>query len=177
MMNPILLFLISAVSSSQPPEYGPYGKGGCAHTTVHIGGLVSGWSEDAIVMWPKKALEDNTKLPFLAFAHGMTAGGFEAYTGYEKLWDVVCSYGYIIAGPMSCREFYCQRFYQDVITTIQTCKSKGKELTPALGIADFDKIGVYGHSMGGAATVDVSRFATANDIIASVCFTSKYECG
>ena len=48
---------------------------------------------------------------------------------------------------MSCREFYCQTFYQDVITTIKTSKSKGKELTTALGIADCDKTGVYGHSM------------------------------
>ena len=166
----VALLSISAtiVLSSQPPQYGPYGKNGCSYTTVRIGGFQAGWSEDAVVMWPKKALQENTTLPFLAFAHGMTAGGFEAYWGYEELWDVVCSYGYIIAGPMSCREFYCQRFYQDVITTIQTCKEKGAALTPALGIADFSKIGVYGHSMGGAATIDVSSFAKQNEIVASV---------
>eukprot|EP01084_Bolivina_argentea_P035566 65956_1 len=34
--------------------------------------------------------------------------------------------------------------------------SKGSKLDPALEYADFSSIGVYGHSMGGAATVHVS---------------------
>ena len=78
----------------------------------------------------------------------MTAGGAVTYTDYDVLWDVVCSYGYIILGPKACPDLYCQNYYKDVQSTITTAKQKKGEIDPALNYADFSKIGLYGHSMG-----------------------------
>ena len=65
---------LSIVFSAQPPRYGPYGEDGCTWVKVDIGDLKSGGSQQGDIMWPTKALETNTTLPFLAFAHGMTEG-------------------------------------------------------------------------------------------------------
>eukprot|EP01084_Bolivina_argentea_P022156 41179_1 len=168
-MSPLVLILlfIHSVLSVEPPKYGPWGKGCCTHKSVHVGGYVAGGSQDAIIAYPTQAIANKTTLPFLAFAHGMGTGGAATYSDYNILWDIICSYGYIIVAPQSCREKWCQNFYEDVTTTIITCKSKKSEIDPALEYADFSKIGVYGHSMGGGATVEVSDNKNL-DLVASV---------
>eukprot|EP00483_Globobulimina_turgida_P001931 UN01933 len=166
-MSMLLLSLLFVVSKSAvPAQYGPYGKTGCTHKEITIGGFVAGGSQNAVLAYPTKAINDGTTLPFVAFAHGMTAGGNKVWSSYGTVIEEVCSYGYIIVAAQSCSELYCQRFYEDVITTIKTCSSKKGDLDKALGYADFRKIGVYGHSMGGAATVHVSDQTNLN-IVAS----------
>jgi len=141
------------VLSTAPPKYGHYN---CkAPSEISIKGLSTGGTKKAYLMYPEAA-SPTQHFPFLVFGHGDTAGGTETYTGYEPLWKSVCSYGYIIAGPMTCPDTYCQNWYKDLVTTAKTCKEDNSKLNKVLGYTNFTKIGVYGHSMGGAATVHVS---------------------
>eukprot|EP01084_Bolivina_argentea_P256826 432568_1 len=170
-MSLMVFLLLIVTKAAVPPPYGKYGKNGCTHKTVQVGGYVAGGYQTAILMYPTQAINDKTTLPFLAFAHGMTCGGPEtyncSYSSYPLFWAEMCSYGYIIAAPMSCPNNYCQSFYKDVITTITTMSSKKTAIDPALQYADFSKIGVYGHSMGGAATVHVANNKSINLIAAA----------
>ena len=186
MLSFLLSIFVYIASSQQPPRYGPWGKSGCTHRSVYVGGYVTGFSQYAVLAYPTKAIENGTTLPFLTFAHGMTAGGYVTYSDYSILWDVVCSYGYIILGPQSCPDVYCQNWYKDVEHTITTAKEKKGQIDPVLNYADFSKIGLYGHSMvntctsachlctystyiqGGAATVHVSDYGPSLGVVASV---------
>ena len=140
----LLCALIVVIQSSQPPIDGPYK---CTLKEVNIGGFKAGGSQNAYLMYPDDALDKKEHFPFVAFAHGMTDGGKSTYSSYSKLWNSVCSRGFIIAAPMSCPDLYCQTFYEDVVTTIRECMAKGKEIDPVLEYANFTRTGVYGHSM------------------------------
>lgn len=157
-----LSILFIAVQSGIPPTWGTWGEYPCAEKEITVGGFVAGGSQDAYLLYPTTGISNGTTFPFLAFAHGMTAGGDEVITAYINVLQFVCSHGYIIAAPKSCLEIYCDRFYEDVITTITTLSSKTTDIDPSLKYADFSKIGVYGHSMGGAATVHVSNYDNLN---------------
>ena len=149
-----LLFIIT--KSDIPQTWGVYGEYPCTEKQVEVGGYVAGGSQDAYLLYPTDGVKNKTTFPFIAFAHGMTAGGSEVYSAYINVLQFVCSHGYIIAAPKSCLDLYCNKFYEDVITTITTMSTKRGTLDPALDYANFSSIGVYGHSMGGAATVHVS---------------------
>eukprot|EP01083_Nonionella_stella_P214424 772637_1 len=93
----ILYILLNIANANLPPQYGKYGKNGCTHKVVEVGGYVSGGSQSAVLMWPISAINNKTTLPFLSFAHGMTCGGPRTYNcsyGYPQLWAEICSYGY-----------------------------------------------------------------------------------
>jgi len=153
----LFLSLVFAIcKSDQPQTWGKYGEYPCTHKIVHVGGYVAGGSQDAVLIYPTAAIEAKTELPFVVFAHGMTAGGDLTYSAYVNVIQFVCSRGYIIAAPQSCPHLYCQKWYEDVITTFKTMSSEKGKIDPALDYADFSKTAVYGHSMGGAATVHVS---------------------
>ena len=92
----------------------------------------------------------------------MTTGANLLYPAYQNVLQEVCSYGYIIAAPMSCPHIYCTNFWEDVRTTIKTMSAQKGAIDPALEFDDFSKTAVYGHSMGGAATVHVSDSADLN---------------
>eukprot|EP01084_Bolivina_argentea_P098749 177478_1 len=159
MMQSCLLVLLSLYDfglSDFPPRWGKWGEYPCQNKSVRIGGYVAGGSQNAVLLYPKSAIANGTILPFVAFAHGMSAGGDRTYPAYMNVLQEVCSYGYIIGAPQSCQVEYCEKFYEDVITTVVTMSTKGADIDPALQFADFSKIAVYGHSMGGAATVHVS---------------------
>eukprot|EP01084_Bolivina_argentea_P279636 478086_1 len=145
-----IALIIVGVFAKSPPLYGPIQ---CEITKINLGNLVAGCNQHAYLMYPKNYAKDKIMYPFLAFGHGMIAGGDVTDFDYQQLWKSTCSRGYIIAGPMSCCIEWCENFYQDIITTINDCKTKGKQLHPSLEYANFTEIGVYGHSMGGAMTV------------------------
>eukprot|EP01084_Bolivina_argentea_P024428 45516_1 len=157
----LLMSVSQTLSANIPPRNGPYK---CSHTEIHVGGYKAGGSQKAYLMWPDEASKSK-QFPFLAFAHGKGAGGIGTYNDYNKLWPSVCSHGYIIAGPMSCPNEYCKEFYEDVITTISTCSEKRGSLNVHLNYANFSQVGVYGHSMGGGATVHVSDYGGTNSSI------------
>ena len=70
---------------------------------------------------------------------------------------------------MSCPDTYCQDWWKDIETTITYCASENVKLNKVLGYTNFTSIGIYGHSMGGAATIHVSDLIENNlGIVASV---------
>merc|ERR1719242_1234948 len=142
------LFVISL--SSQPSRYGPYGKDSCTVEQIYIGNMVDNGSEYAFIVYPTEALSSNTILPYVTFAHGAEAGGNGTkgvYGSYGSLLQSVCSYGYVIVAPEACLGL-CTSFYQDVIRTINTVKTKNSALSKGLSIANFSKTGLFGHSTG-----------------------------
>eukprot|EP01084_Bolivina_argentea_P116782 207435_1 len=158
----LTVILFTLCKADPPPRWGKYGEYPCTNKSVYVGGYVAEGSQNAILLYPTVAIANKTTLPFIAFAHGMTTGGNLLYPAYENVLQEVCSYGYIIGAPQSCGKAYCQKFYQDVITTIKTLSTKKEAIDPSLAFADFDKIAVYGHSMGGAATVHVADSVDLN---------------
>lgn len=159
----IILINSYQIESAQPSLYGQYGNNSCTVEQFYVGNYVSGGSQYAYLVYPTEAYKQKTKLPFLTFGHGAMLGGNSTtnglYANYGILLQSICSYGYIIAAPQSCVHGVCTSFYLDMITTITTCKSKGDELIPALIIADFTKIGVFGHSMGAISTLDIVGYS------------------
>merc|ERR1712228_491641 len=119
-------------------------------------------TEYAFLVYPTEALSKNTMLPYLTFAHGAEAGGNGTkgvYGSYGSLLQSVCSYGYVIVAPEACLGL-CTSFYQDVMRTIMTVKSKKDALSKGLSIANFTKSGLFGHSMGGITTLNLADNAT-----------------
>jgi len=143
--------------------YGPYKvKTG---TIAHVPGLTKGGPYSAHVIYAVQK-NDNEYLPFISFAHGTTSGGAKTYSGYVVDLTLVASYGFVIVAPDSCPTIECfSGFAADQLATIDACyknsgqAGKGKALHPALKYADFKHIGVYGHSMGGMATMKSAEYA------------------
>jgi len=81
----------------------------------------------------------------------------------------------IIVAPDSCPSSHCRsHFSHDQLQTITDCiensgqPGKGAALHPSLKYADFARIGVYGHSMGGAASMKSAEHASHFKISAAV---------
>jgi len=114
-------------------------------------------------------------MPFISFAHGTGAGGDRTYIAYSVDLELVASYGFVIVAPDSCPEVACySKFAQDQLQTITACyensgqPGKGAALHPALEYADFNHIGIYGHSMGAMATIKSAENAKLYKISAAV---------
>jgi len=149
-----LLLCICSCTQATPPARGSYKV---SQAKVHVGGYVAdgGQIQNGYIWYPtpKSATE---KFPFLIFMHGMTAGGDETPLAYGTMASDVASWGFIVAGPESCRSAYCDDFYADGIHTLLTMK-KNTSIHSSLKTADFSTTGVFGHSMGGDATVHLSN--------------------
>ena len=73
---------------------------------------------------------------------------------YAADMSAVAEYGFIVVAPQSCPVKDCgARFADDLLATLAACKANGVGLHPGLARADFSRTAVYGHSMGGMATV------------------------
>lgn len=152
--------------------YGPYEvKTG---TIANMPGLTKGGPYSAHVIYAVQK-HDKEYLPFISFAHGTTAGGAKTYTDYVVDLSLVASYGFVIVAPDSCPTIECFSGYaSDQLATIDSCfknsgqPGKGKALHPSLVYADFAHIGIYGHSMGGMATMKSAEYAKQYTISAAV---------
>jgi len=159
----LVLGAASAVSGAPIPQQGPY-KTQSAQFTV--GGLVAGGSQDAFIYWPLDASGADVGTParnVVAFGHGKKAGGAKMDPAYSPLLSTLASYGLIAIAPLSCPEDLCLReLAQDLGTVLDTCAAN-RTLHPALARANFSRVGVAGHSMGGGASgyVAASTNATA----------------
>jgi hypothetical protein len=125
-----------------------------------IPGLTQGGKTSAVIIYPEEALDANgnptgATFPFLSFAHATFIGGTFPATdiAYKTLMNTVVSYGFIVVAPETCSAKECaSAFAKDQIATLDACKSD-PSLHPALASASFDKVGVFGHSMGAMATI------------------------
>ena len=65
----------------------------------------------------------------------------------------------------TCPLLFCgDDFSKDQLHAITYAEQQGAILDPIIAKADFSRIGIFGHSMGGAATLMSSANATANGI-------------
>jgi len=161
----LILSLVSLINGQVPPAKGPYKV---KSEKVFVGGYVAGTEsiQDAYIWYPtpKSATE---KFPFLVFMHGMTAGGAEVPLGYTGMNEAVASWGFIIVAPESCRLRYCRNFYKDGVHTLQACE-KNTTIHSSLETADFSHVGVFGHSMGGDATVHLANNPDGATFLAAI---------
>lgn len=120
----------------------------------HIPGLKFGAPHTGFIFYPE-AKNTTEKFPLLSFAHGVFVGSIfpPSTTCYATSLEIVASYGFIVVGPNSCPAVNClTEFAADQLATIKACK-ENPSLHPALASANFDIVGVFGHSMGGMATL------------------------
>jgi hypothetical protein len=121
---------------------------------THIPGLTAGGLSSAVITYPVG--KSGEKFPFVIFGHGSLVGSRYPHPSkksdvgnvYKTLLHTVASYGFVIVSPRSCPTF-CD-FTHDMLTTAEACRND-VTLHPALAMADFSGIGVFGHSNGAAA--------------------------
>jgi len=129
-----------------------------AEKISNVPGLTQGGAPVAYIIYPAGA-DDETQFPqgsfpFLSFAHGIsTFAPYDVYNAYGPILRIVASFGFIIMAAQTCPTpgKYCPQFYLDQLATIKAAQQR--TLHPALKSADFSNIGVFGHSMGGMATL------------------------
>lgn len=151
----LFLYYLTTVKAAIPPVSGSYKV---KQDTIHVGGY-SGAIQTARIWWPTPKNETE-KFPLVVFMHGMTAGGTQMPVDYGPgLVTPLASFGFIVIGPESCPHVYCENFYKDGLHTVDVVM-KNSSLHPIIKKnADLSKKGVFGHSMGGAATVFMANNA------------------
>lgn len=145
----------------------------------NVPGLTMGPPNNAYIYYPSNAAENET-FPFLSFAHGTGVGGWlpPLDVSYRSLLELVASQGFIIMAPTTCPSLECFEYYKDQLATIDAAYTHGSELHPALAKANFAKgVGVFGHSMGGMATVGSASAPAAYNIKAAVALHTCWEIG
>jgi len=157
--------------------------GAVADVEVHkvdLPGLVAGGDKNGFIYYDADALSNttaNASIPFLSFAHGMATGGDQVRTFYDDLLTKVAEAGFIVIAPKSCPLAFCGDFYKDQLYAINYAKQEGASLHPVIAKADFSRIGVFGHSMGGAATLQSAAEADENDIKAAFALNPACDMG
>ena len=149
----LALTALSPVLCSPLPQLGPFKTQSEQFT---VGGLIAGGSQDAIIYWPLDATEATAASAparnVVAFAHGLRAGGEKMDPAYHPLLVTLASYGLIVIAPLSCPHDFCaKQLGLDLGTALDACAAN-RTLHPALAGANFTRVGVAGHSMGGAAS-------------------------
>mmetsp|Transcript_39116 Transcript_39116/g.90123 ORF Transcript_39116/g.90123 Transcript_39116/m.90123 type:complete len:310 (+) Transcript_39116:118-1047(+) len=146
----------------QPSASGPYET---SWELVNVSGLVSGSYHDAWVIYPSGTEASDKTFPLLSFAHGKDAGGTALKPSYTTILEAAASFGFVIIAPRSCPEHYCTNFYKDQLQ----CITAAKEGLASTGLESVDwlkSVGIFGHSMGGAATM-ISAGKDGYDIAAA----------
>lgn len=105
-------------------------------------------------------MKRDEKYPFVVFAHGKGCGGDRLIHLYRELNSDVASWGNIVVAPLSCPVKSCGYFEVDILHTL-TKIPQHPELHPIFAYADFENVGVMGHSMGGMASVQIAAMEEA----------------
>ena len=120
----------------------------------YVPGLTQGGNTSAVIVYPSNSIGGEI-FPFLSFAHGTFVGGRIPPTEvtYKPVLELVASYGFVVVAPDTCSVKACySQFSADQLATISACKANNT-LHPGLAHASFEKVGVFGHSMGGMSTL------------------------
>jgi len=146
----------------------------------NVPGLTQGAPNNAYIYYPTSALEEghNGNFPFLSFAHGLgVGGGLEpgVSVAYKTLLETVAAQGFIVMAATTCPRTLCVMDYKDQLATISAAKNH-PELHPALKNADLTNVGVFGHSMGGMATINSAQ-ASGYNIKAAVALHNCLQLG
>jgi dienelactone hydrolase len=114
---------------------------------VTIGQLKCDGIQTGAIYYPADA---SKKYPLLSFAHGWTEGGTAVETNYKDVLETVAAAGYVVVAEESGAVLLCYGAEEhDQIRAIDFVK----ETAEFANRVDWDQqIGLYGHSMGGAAS-------------------------
>jgi hypothetical protein len=117
-------------------------------------GLNEGAPYSAAIVWPTSQSSDE-KFPILTFAHGTGVGSTnpESAIAYHEVLKFVASFGFIIVAPDSCPAIECAGYFAHDQLTALKAVTENPGLHPSLASADFNRTGVFGHSMGGISSV------------------------
>jgi dienelactone hydrolase len=124
-----------------------YILGSIIKKTVTVGGFTCDGIQTATVFWPS---DTSKKYPLLSFAHGWTEGGSLTDGNYKDVIESVAAAGYVVIAEHSGLENLCYTAEKhDQLHAIDYIKQTDEFAS----LVDWDsKVGVYGHSMGGAAS-------------------------
>jgi dienelactone hydrolase len=114
---------------------------------VTVGGFTCDGIQTATVYYPS---DSSKKYPLLSFAHGWTEGGVNVAINYKDVIESVAAAGYVVIAEHSGLELLCYAAEKhDQLHAIDYIKD-----TPEFADrVDWDsKVGVFGHSMGGASS-------------------------
>jgi cephalosporin-C deacetylase-like acetyl esterase len=123
------------------------GPGGIEISDVTISGLKCDGIQEGHVVYPK---DSSRKYPLLSFAHGWTEGAGNTKPNYKNIIEDVAAAGYVVIAEHSGATRLC---YDDEKHDQLRAIDYIKETPEFAGRVDWNsKVGVYGHSMGGAAS-------------------------
>jgi pimeloyl-ACP methyl ester carboxylesterase len=165
----LLLVYVLVASQDGPPQYGSYEV---EWQDYDFTGVLHDSNSEAVVVYPKKILEEENNeevFPMLVFAHGFLAGGFYTHYLYRALLDGVASFGFIVVAPRSCIAG-CRDYYNEQLKVIDWVNNNMASVNDSVFqfVNRTAGYGVFGHSMGGQATMQALTFADEHDICAGV---------
>lgn len=171
-----LLSLFSRCNSS-PPTTGPYSVNASFYT---IKALDS--TDPQAWLWYPTNSTFGEKFPLVPYLHGMAGGNIDILL-YSALFSQMASYGFIVAGTLSCfigcndthspanrRWTACgglpplpptgwgwDGYYAEAFKIIDFARNSSNNGEPVFSLIDFDAgVGIVGHSMGGQGAAQAS---------------------
>lgn len=152
-------------------------------TTITVGGFVTtnpGGQQDAYLTYPDDA-GPNKQYPLVAFAHGDGALP-EVYTW--AVLNVLADRGYVVISPNSCYTAgggaagWCQDFNEDQARAVEYAYQHRSSQSAHKAIRAVDwskKVGLFGHSMGGLATLLSASGLSVGEIGAAVALNPYWD--
>jgi predicted dienelactone hydrolase len=110
-------------------------------------------STKTLIFYPKPPIphahrngesDAETTFHVTVYAHGIGGGD----DGCDDWLETVASLGLIVIAPFTSGGA-CETEYKDMLLALSSAKQGGSKLHPALATADWGRVGVWGHSMGG----------------------------
>jgi len=130
-----------------PPAPSPTPSGPIEKKEVTVGGFKCDTIQTATVYWPS---DSSKKYPLLSFAHGWTEGGVNVAINYKDVIEATVAAGYVVIAEHSGLERLC---YADEKHDQLHALDFIKDTPEFADRVDWDaKVGVFGHSMGGASS-------------------------
>jgi len=154
-----------------PRQYGSYKV---KKTAYEIPEVLDQSNPRVIVLHPRKILQkgNTEKFPLVIFAHGFFGGDWKLYPGHISLLRGVASFGFIVLAPQSC-DTGCPSYgewgtyYLEQLKLIRWAQTRTSD--KILQHVDHDATyGIFGHSMGGQATIRSLVYADEYNISAAV---------
>jgi predicted dienelactone hydrolase len=128
----------------------PAGTAAVTVDDVTIGKLTCDGIQTGHIAYPTRAGVLNNTFPLLSFAHGWTEGGIVLKNNYKSVIEDVAAAGYVVVAEHSGLTRLC---YPEEKADQLRAMDFVKQTPKYTAMVDWAaKAGVYGHSMGGAAS-------------------------
>jgi len=94
-----LVYLLVCLSAGAAPELGDYSVSNVAVTDAGLEVKIGIETRDYVITYPTNA--GNEKFPLVTYAHG-AAGGRIDMLAYQKHFNDLAAYGFVVIAPKSC---------------------------------------------------------------------------